>query len=119
MMMHRLRLAAVLGLLAPVLAHAQPAPTGALVQTTVTCGASSTAVLTAQSAQKFILVQNPAGGSTVWLNFGGAAAVAAPPSISLAAGSSITWSPVNGFVPATAVTCIVGSGTQAISVLYQ
>ena len=118
-MMHRLRLAAVLGLLAPVLAHAQPAPSGALVQTTVTCGATSTAVLNAQSAQSFILIQNPAGGSTTWLNFSGSAAVAAPPSISLAAGQSITWAPAQGFVPATAIACIVGSGTQAISVLYR
>jgi len=121
-MMHRLRFAAVLGLLAPVLAHAQPAPSGALVQIAVTCGASSTAVLSGPppSATKFILIQNPPGAAaTVWLNFAGAAATTAAPSIGLAAGQQITWSPAFGFVPGTAIACIAASGSQAISVLYQ
>ena len=112
------RLAIVGLLLLPVAASAQAPPTGALVEITVTCGVASTALLTASSATKFILIQNPAAGGLVWLNFAGAAAVAAPPSLSLAGGASITWSPMNGFVPASAINCIAPVA-QAISVLYQ
>jgi len=103
--------------LLPMAASAQQAPTGAMVQTTVTCANTSTAVLTAQSVQKFLLIQNP-GASSVWIRFDGAAATTAAPALSLAGGASITWSPNNGFVPGTAINCIVASGTQAISVLY-
>ena len=110
------RLAIVGLLLLPVAASAPP--TGALVESTVTCGVASTALLTAQSASKFVLIQNPAAGGLVWINFAGAAAVAAPPSLSLAGGASITWSPMNGFVPASAINCIAPVA-QAISILYQ
>jgi hypothetical protein len=111
------RLIAAIALL-PIAASAQPAPTGALVESTVTCGVASTALLTASSATKFILIQNPSGGGIVWINFAAAAAVAAPPSISLSAGQTIVWSPLNGFVPATAINCIAPIA-QAVSILYQ
>ena len=114
--MRKMILAAMLVL--PVAASAQAPPTGALVESTVTCGVASTALLTASSASKFILIQNPAAGGIVWINFAGAAAVAAPPSLSLAGGASITWSPMNGFVPASAINCIAPVA-QAVTILYQ
>ena len=112
------RLAIVGLLLLPVAASAQAPPTGALVEITVTCGVASTALLTASSATKFIVIRNPTGGGTVWVNVAGAAAVAAPPSIDIVGGSQQTWSPMNGFVPATAINCIAPVA-QAVTILYQ
>jgi hypothetical protein len=112
------RLIAAACLLLPYAASAQPAPTGALVESTVTCGVASTALLTAASATKFILIQNPTGGGAVWFNFTGAAAVAAPPSLVLAGGATISWSPMQGFVPASAINCIAPVA-QAVTILYQ
>ena len=113
-----IRILTLLLALLPAAAVAQPAPTGALVETTVTCGVASTALLAAASATKFIVVRNPTGGGMVWINVAGAAAVAAPPSIDIAGGTQQTWSPLNGFVPATAIACIAPIA-QAVTLLYQ
>ena len=93
---------------------------GAITQTTVTCGSSSTAVLSANTAAAFIVVHVPTGASNpVWFNFAGAAAVAAPPSEDVAAGGTKLWSAASTFLPTAAISCIVSTGSQAITVEYK
>jgi hypothetical protein len=54
-------------------------------------------------------IQVPPGGSTVWFAYGTASATTAPPSQGVAAGTTITWGGGTG-------SCIVATGTQAITV---
>lgn len=92
--------------------------TGTPVETTVTCGVGTTALLAASTATTFILIKNPAAGGIVWINFAGVAAVAAPPSVDLAAGQSISWSALAGYVPTSALNCIAPVA-QAVSLVYK
>jgi hypothetical protein len=128
--------AALLLLLAPGVAWGQPVvpgggsaggipggvtlvpPTGTPNETTVTCGVASTLLLAAASATNFILVKNPAAGGVVWINAAGVAAVAAPPSLDVVGGASLLWSPVNGFVPSSALNCIAPVA-QAVTLLWK
>ncbi len=91
---------------------------GTPVEVTVTCGVGTTVLLAAATATTFILVKNPSGGGTVWVNFAGVAAVAAPPSVDLIGGQSINWSQNNGYVPTSALNCIAPVA-QAVTLLYK
>lgn len=93
--------------------------TGTPTQTSVTCGTSSTTLLTASSASAFITVKVPAAASVpVWFNWTGSAAVAAPPSQDVPVGGEIVWSTASGFLPTSAVTCLATSATT-VSLLYK
>jgi hypothetical protein len=93
-------------------------PTGTPTQVSVSCGITSTTLLAASAATMFILIKNPSGGGTVWVNTAGVAAVAAPPSIDLVAGASLAWSPVQGFVPSSQINCIAAVATT-VTVVYK
>jgi len=101
---------------AVAVAFAIPLTYGVPTQVTVTCGASSTTLLAAGLAKNMVRVAVPAGGVTVWFNWAGAAATAAPPSDPIPAGTAVWWV---DFVPSTAITCIAASGTQAVTLVYQ
>jgi len=88
--------------------------TGTPTQATVTCGNTSTQLLAASAAGSFIRVSVPPGGSTVWFNWAGAAAVAATPSDPITAGNAIWWTT---YVPTSVINCIVASGSQAVTVI--
>ena len=92
--------------------------TGTPNETTVTCGVASAPLLAAASATQFVVIRNATGGGMAWINVAGAAAVAAPPSIDIAGGTQQTWSPLNGFVPTSAINCIAPVA-QAITVLWK
>jgi hypothetical protein len=93
-------------------------PTGTPNETTVTCGVTTTTLLAAASATNFILVKVPSGGGTVWVNAAGVAAVAAPPSIDIVGGGTLLWSPVQGFVPSSALNCIAAVA-QAVTLVWK
>lgn len=76
--------------------------------TTPTVTTSSTTVLAANANRKGALISNPLGGSTVFLNFGGAATVAHHP---LKAEGRLELGRTT-----MSVTGIVGTGTQALVV---
>lgn len=101
--MRRILAVLLLGLLA-VPARAQSIP--AMTQESVTCGATSGALLGANAAGKFIVVATPSTGG-VWINWTGAAAVTAPPSEHVVAGAVKVWRDV---VPSAASTCISDTG---------
>ena len=90
--------------------------TGTPTQTSVSCGVGSTTLLAAAAATQFLLIKVPASATVpVWFNFAGAAAVAAPPSVDLAAGASITWT---AFVPSSQINCLATSATT-VTVTYK
>ncbi len=94
-------------------------PVGMLTQTTVTCGTGSTLLLAAGAATTFIVVKVPAAATVpVWLDWSGNAAVAAPPSEDLAAGTLRVWSALGGFLPTAALHCLATSAT-AVTVEYR
>jgi hypothetical protein len=93
-------------------------PTGTPNQTTVTCGVASTTLLAAAAATSFILIKNPAAGGVVWLNFAGVAAVAAPPSLDMSGGGSVTWSAAQGFLPSSQINCIAPVA-QAVELVWK
>lgn len=98
-------------------AVAQGTPT----QSTVNCAATTTTLLAAGAANRFVVLQVPASAASgVWINVAGAAAVAAAPSISLPPGASTSWlvSPP-GYLPVSAWNCISSSGTVAVTLIYQ
>jgi hypothetical protein len=96
-----------------------PTPTtGTPNQTTVTCGATNTTLLAPGAATQFVMVKSPAGAVVTWINFAGANAVAAPPSLDLAAGAAITWR-LAGYLPNTQFNCIVAAGSQALTLIYK
>lgn len=97
---------------------ATAATTGTPTETTVTCGTGSTTLLAASTATQFILVKVPTGGGIVWVNFAGAAAVAAPPSVDIAAGASLSWSPMQGYVPTSQINCLAPVA-QAVTLVYK
>ncbi len=89
---------------------------GTPVQATVSCLSTTTTLLAAAAAANFWMVQNPSTASTtVWINFAGAAAVAASPSVSLTPGQSLYF-PSAGYLPNVLISCITTSGTQAVTV---
>ncbi len=93
--------------------------TGTPTESTVTCGAVTTALLAASSATQFILIKVPAAATaTVWVNVAGVAAVAAPPSVDLIAGQSMLWSTGTGFVPSSALNCI-STIANAVTLIYK
>lgn len=89
---------------------------GTPTQAAVSCLATTTTLLAAAAATSFWLVQNPSTATTtVWINTAGAAAVAAPPSISLTAGQSMYF-PAAGYLPNALISCITTTGTQSVSI---
>jgi hypothetical protein len=100
---------------ATVSANIAPA-TGTPTQTSVSCATGSTTLLAAAAATQFILIKVPAAATVpVWFNFAGAAAVAAPPSVDLAAGASINWT---AFVPTAQINCLATSATT-VTIVYK
>ncbi len=92
---------------------------GTPTQATVSCLATTTTLLAAAAAAYFVAIQNPStAATTVWVNFGGASAVAASPSISLAPGQSIYF-PSAGYLPTALISCITTTGTQATTIVYK
>jgi hypothetical protein len=93
---------------------------GPVTETSVLCGAASTAVLGAGSASAFVQYTNPSSSTaTVWLNIAGAAATLAPPSIDLPPGVTRVYSAASTFVSQTSASCIVQTASVAISVIYK
>lgn len=89
---------------------------GTPTQAAVTCAATTTTLLAAAAASYFFLVQNPSTATTtIWVNVAGAAAVAAPPSISLTAGQSLYF-PSATYLPNVLISCITTAGTQSVSI---
>ncbi len=89
---------------------------GTPTEATVSCGTGSTTFLAAAAASQFILIKVPASATVpVWFNFAGAAAVAAPPSVDLAAGASSSWT---SFVPTAQINCLATSATS-VTVVYK
>jgi len=90
---------------------------GTPTETSVSCGTSSTTLLAANAATKFILIKIPASAANaVWFSYA-TTAVTAPPSFDMAAGSAISWS-TSGFLPTGTITCI-GTGAVTVTVVYQ
>jgi hypothetical protein len=85
----------------------------------VTCNATTTVLLAANAASQFIRIAVPPGAVVVGFNWAGAAATLAPPSDMLSAGQSMTWSPLNGYVPTSQLSCIATTGTQAVTLIYK
>jgi hypothetical protein len=89
-------------------------------QVSVTCGASSTALLAASTATVFLKVHVPAtAANIVWINWAGVAAVAAAPSESISPGGSVNWTngPA-GYLPTSAVYCIAAASVT-VTVEYK
>lgn len=102
----------------PTSSTGQPV-SGTPVQTSASCGIISTAALSASLVTTFVMVQNPSSSTaSVWFDFSGNAAIAAPPSIEVKPGGSIDWSPVNGFVPTSAINCIT-TITASVAIAYK
>lgn len=94
--------------------------TGTPTEVTVTCGTSATTLLAASTATTFVAAQNPNGvANTVWVNYAGASAVAAPPSFSIASGVTQVWSTLQGYVPTSGISCISSPGAQAVTLSYK
>jgi len=91
----------------------------ALTQASVSCGTSSTTLLTAGAATSIIRVHVPsAATASVWVNWAGAAAVTAAPSEDLVAGSTTVWTANGSYVPNTQINCIASSA-QTVVVEYR
>lgn len=96
------------------------ASSGTPTQTSVSCGTSSTSLLAASTATKFISIRNPTTATvTVWINIAGAAATSAAPSIDLPPGGEADYfASENSFLPTSAITCIAASA-QTVTLVYK
>jgi hypothetical protein len=114
--MRFVRWLAALWLLLPAVAQAQPAPLSVVIPpgtvgvtaTSVTCGTSSTPF--GVTGTTYLSVTIPPGAGNVWFAWNGSTATTAPPSQAFTGGTTITWGGGTG-------TCIVSTGTQAITVI--
>jgi hypothetical protein len=99
---------------------AQQGPTsGTVTQSSVSCGTGSTTLLAAGTARAFLRVVVPnAAANSVWFNWSGAAAVAAPPSDEIKAGGTIVWEYASGFIPTGLITCIASAATT-VTIVYK
>lgn len=93
--------------------------TGTPNQTSVSCGTSSTTLLTSSAATSFISVQLPAASGPVWFNWAGGAATTAAPSQYVPAGGQQVWSTAGGFLPTSAATCIASGSAITVTLLYK
>jgi hypothetical protein len=93
---------------------------GTPTQTSVSCGNTSTTLLAAAAASKFISVKVPStAANIVWFNWTGAAAVTAAPSEDIGIGQKVTWTAgQDGFLPTAQINCIASSATT-VTVEYQ
>ena len=94
--------------------------TGAITQTSVSCGNTTTTLLAASTATKFISVKVPSNAANiVWFNWAGVSAVTAPPSEDVGIGAKITWTAgQDGFLPTSQINCIASSATT-VTLEYQ
>jgi hypothetical protein len=117
------------GIPMPVSNASLPLPTGAATaanqsasgtptQGSVSCGTSSTTLLSAAAATNFILIKIPAGANNlVWFNFAGSAAVTSAPSEDLAAGQAQVWS-TSRYLPTAQINCIATAATT-VTLIYK
>ena len=83
-----------------------PSTQGPYTQTAPAIALTSTSILAANTGRKKIEIQNNDPSTTIWVNFAGVAAVAAPPSVKIGPGGSYTEAdyPPTGQIFAIAVT---------------
>ena len=82
-------------------------------QTAVSVGVTSTTVLTAAGATSFVklcLAQSAANG--IWVNWAGAAAVAAAPSEYMGPGQCDTWVKSTGYLPTSQINAIASAAVS-------
>ena len=91
----------------------QSGASGTPSQTAVSVGVTSTTVLTAAGATSFVklcLAQSAANG--IWVNWAGAAAVAAAPSEYMAPGQCDPWVKSTGYLPTSQINAIASAAVS-------
>lgn len=99
----------------------RPDNVGTPTQTSVSCAATSTTLLTAGSATMFLSIRNPTTSTvTIWINTAAAAAVAAAPSLDLPPGSEAYFSAEgSSFLPTSQINCISGGSASSVTIIYK
>ncbi len=100
----------------------RPDATGSVTQTSISCATTSTTLLAASTATMFISIRNPTSATaTVWINYAGAAAVTAAPSVDLAPGSEADFFAYGpSWLPTSAFTCISGGASAStLTLIYK
>lgn len=94
---------------------------GTPTETSVSCGATTTTLLAAATATKFISVRNPTiAAFTIWINIVGASATVAVPSIDLAPGSEVDFfASENSFLPTAQLNCISSGTASSVTLVYK
>lgn len=88
---------------------------GAVSNTSLAVTAAAQNALAANSARRFLFLQNPDPVIDMWFRADGNAAAAAPPSIKLAPGDSKTY---DVFAPTGAVS-VIGSGVGTVNLVIE
>lgn len=103
-----------------VVTSTQAGVSGAVTQTSISCGTTSTTLLAALAASNFIFVSVPTTATqAVWFRWDGGSASAATPSEQLGAGGSKTWIKQSGFLPTGQANCASGgSSAQTVTLEY-
>lgn len=99
----------------------RPDNVGTPTQTSVSCAATSTTLLAANTATMFLSIRNPTTSTvTIWINVAGAAAVVGVPSIDLAPGSEADFfAEGSGFLPTSQINCISSGGASSVALMYK
>jgi len=95
---------------------------GTPIETSVSCATTTTTLLAASTATKFISIRNPASATaTVWLNIAGSSATTAAPSIDLLPGGEADFfASENSFLPTSQINCISGGvSASTLTLIYK
>lgn len=99
----------------------RPDNVGTPTQTSVSCAATSTTLLAANTATMFLSIRNPTTATvTIWLNVAGAAAVAAAPSLDIPPGSTYdAFAEGASFLATSQINCISSGAASSVTVVYK
>lgn len=94
---------------------------GAVTQTSISCGATTTTLLAGGTATQFIDIRNPTTSSmTIWINVTNTAAVAAAPSLDIPPGGDAYFAAEGiSYLPSQTINCISSGTASSVTLVYK